>query len=93
MDSVIPSSVRNHDLTEMAAAFEMPVGLLCFGERECAVDDGPQAMHRDGPIHRLEIARLTKLARIPVAGEGGGAAPPPPFPYPPCIAADAMSQW
>ena len=39
------SAVRDHDLPEMATALEMPVGLLCLGERECPVDHGAQAVH------------------------------------------------
>src|SRR5438445_7281239 len=50
-----PSVARDHDLTEMAAALEMTIGLLCFGERKCPIDHGAQAMQSDGSVHRLEI--------------------------------------
>jgi hypothetical protein len=47
--------VRYHDLPQMPAALEMPVGFLSLGEGECPVDHGTQAMQRDGPVHRLKI--------------------------------------
>ena len=49
------SAVANHNLAEMAAGFEMPVGFLCLGERKDAVDHRAQVMHSNGPVHRLEI--------------------------------------
>jgi hypothetical protein len=50
------STVRDHDLSEMPAALEMPVGCLGLSEGECPVDYGAQMMQRDGPVHRLEIS-------------------------------------
>jgi hypothetical protein len=43
--AIVHSALRDHDLAEMAAALEMPVGVLCLGERECLVDHRTQAMH------------------------------------------------
>src|ERR1700730_14668450 len=48
-------AVSDHDLSEMTAALEMPVGRLGLGKGECPVDHGTQAMQRDGPVHCLKI--------------------------------------
>jgi hypothetical protein len=53
--------VRDHDLAEMAATFEMALRLLCLGERERPVDHGVRAVHRDRAVHRLKMARLPTL--------------------------------
>src|SRR5216683_791032 len=53
MDSVTPSAVCDHDLAEMTASLEMPVGRLGLGKRECSVDHRAQAMQRDGPACRM----------------------------------------
>ena len=60
MDSVTRSVVRDHDLAEMAATLEMPVGLLGLGEREGPVDNGMQAVHGDRAVHRLEIGAANR---------------------------------
>jgi hypothetical protein len=57
------SAVRDHDLPEMTAALEMPVGRLGLGEGECPVDYGAQAMQRDGSVHRLEIGAAADADR------------------------------
>ena len=49
------SAVGDHDLAKVATALEMTIGLLCFGESECPVDHGAQAVHRDRSVHGLEI--------------------------------------
>ena len=48
-------AVSDNNLPKMSAALEMPVGFLCFGERESPVDNGTQAVHSDSTVHRLEI--------------------------------------
>jgi hypothetical protein len=45
----------HHDLTEMAATDEEPVGLVGLGERERPIDYRAQAVHLDSAVHRLEI--------------------------------------
>jgi hypothetical protein len=50
-----PSVVRDHDLAEMTATLETPVGLLGLSEPESPVYCGVQAMHSDGPVHGFEI--------------------------------------
>jgi hypothetical protein len=48
-------AVSDHNLPEMAAALEMPVGLLGLGEGEGPIDNGMEAVHDNGSVHRLEI--------------------------------------
>jgi hypothetical protein len=57
------SAVRDHDLPEMPAALEMPIGRLGLGEGERPVDHGPQTMQRDGPVHSLEIGAAADADR------------------------------
>jgi hypothetical protein len=47
--------VRDHDFPEMTTSLKMAVGLFRFGEPECPIDHRMQAVHRTGPVHRLEI--------------------------------------
>lgn len=54
----------------MAVAFAMPVGLLCLGERENAVDRWAQVTHRDGRVCRLEIGAAGDTDRA--EGDAGG---------------------
>jgi hypothetical protein len=49
------SAMRDRDFAEMATAFEMAVGRLGLGERECPVDHRAQAVQSDGPVHRLKV--------------------------------------
>jgi len=49
------SAVCDHDFAKMPATFKMAVCLLRLGERECPIDHGAQAVHRDCPVHGLEI--------------------------------------
>src|SRR5947209_3033638 len=49
------SAVCDHDFAKMPATFEMAVCLVRLGERECPIDHGAQAVHRDCPVHGLEI--------------------------------------
>jgi hypothetical protein len=51
----LPSTVGDHDLSEVATALEMAVGHLSLSERECPIDHRAQAVQCDGPVHRLEI--------------------------------------
>jgi hypothetical protein len=39
----------------MAAPLEMPIGFFRLGQRESPVDDRGQPVHRDRPVHGLEI--------------------------------------
>ena len=41
----------------------MAVGLFRFGERKCSVDHRVQAVHRDRPVHRLEIVAAADADR------------------------------
>jgi hypothetical protein len=61
----IRSSVCDHDLAEMAAAFEMAVGCVGLGERECPVDHRAQAVLHDGPVHCLEIGAASAIRPNP----------------------------
>jgi hypothetical protein len=63
MHEVRSSAVRDHDLAEMAAAFEMTVGLFWLGEPECPVDHGVQAVQPDRAVHRLEIGAASDAHR------------------------------
>ncbi len=56
-------AVRDHDLPEMTAALEMPVGRLGLGEGERPVDHGAQVMQLDGPVHRLKIGAASDADR------------------------------
>ena len=49
------SAVCDHDFAEMPATFEMAVCLLRLGKRERPIDHGAQAVHRNCPVHGLEI--------------------------------------
>src|SRR5262249_16908395 len=49
------SAIRDHDFPKMPAALKMSVSLFCLGERECPVDHGAQAVHRDRSVHRLKV--------------------------------------
>jgi ABC-type lipopolysaccharide export system ATPase subunit len=57
------SAVRDHNLPKMPAAFEMAVGLLRLGERECPIDHGVQPVHRNRAVHRLEIGAASDADR------------------------------
>ena len=59
----ISSAVRDHDLPEMAAPLEMPIGRLSLGERKCPIDHGAQTVQRDRPVHRLEIGAAADAHR------------------------------
>src|SRR5437762_14312790 len=59
----ISSAVRDHDLPEMAAPLEMPIGRLSLGERKCPIDHGAQTVQRDRPVHRLEIGAAADAYR------------------------------
>jgi hypothetical protein len=63
-------TVRDHDLPEMAASLEMPMGRLSLGERKCPIDHGAQPMHGDSPVHRLKIRAAPDADRA----EGNAAA-------------------
>ena len=47
----------------MTAALEMPISLLRFSEREYLIDYRMQAVHGDGPVHRLEIGAAPNANR------------------------------
>ena len=45
----------NHDLAEVAAAFEMAVRLARLLEQECPVNHRVKPVDGNGPVHRLEV--------------------------------------
>ena len=55
--------MRDHNLAKVATALEMPVRLLRLGERKRPVDHGAQAVHRDRPVHALEIVAAADADR------------------------------
>ena len=56
-------AVCDHDLSEVTAALEMPIGRLGLGKGECPVDHGAQAVQSDGPVHGLEIGAASDADR------------------------------
>jgi len=49
------SAVCDHDFAEMHSTFEMAICLLRLGKRERPIYHGAQAVHRNYPVHGLEI--------------------------------------
>src|SRR5258708_39922799 len=64
----------------MAAALEIAIGVGRLVEREYPVNDGLQAMQRDGPVHRLKIgpaagADRTERHATPPSSSGSSIMP------------------
>src|SRR5215469_6394086 len=57
------SAVRDHDLPEMTAPLEMPIGFFRLCEREELVDDRAQAVHFDSAVHGREIGAASDADR------------------------------
>ena len=55
--------MADHDLAEMGAALEIAIGVRRLVERKYAINDWPQPMQRDCPVHRLKISSAADADR------------------------------